>query len=216
VAYDASGETRVLGEGQLAEPSAVAVARDRTLLVLDAGAGAIIRLQSSGAAVGRIAADQALYGPRGIAVAEDGRIAVADTGNNRIVLLTPTGSAVQNVTGLKEPTDVAFLTDGTLLVAETGAKQLVIVRPDGRRVADWSMPVAYTVVGPHVAPLPGGGWVATIPEARTLWRMLPNGRAPQPLAIDYGWRKPVGVAAVPGGVVVTDGDGGSAVLVGLP
>ncbi len=211
------GAPRALAQGQLKEPSAVAVLRDRTVLALDAGAGAIWRIDMDTGKLGdRFAPDQGFYGPRGIAVALDGRVAVADTGNNRIVIIPSTGSGAQVIGGLREPTDVAFLPDGSLLVAETGAKQITIVRSDGGRVSSWPMPEAYTVVGPHVAVLPRGGWVATAPEARTLLRMAPNGREPQQWGVDTGFKKPVGIAVSAQGIVVTDTDAGTATTYRAP
>ncbi len=201
------GPPRAFAEGELKEPSGVVVLRDRSLVVLDAGAGALWRIDPSSGELGeRLAPNQGLYGPRGIAVTTDGRIAVADTGNNRIVLIPLSGGNPQYVEGLREPTDVALLPDGNLLVAETGTNRITIVRPSGEKVSGWSVPQAYTVVGPHVAILPRGGWIATAPEARSILRMAPNGREPQKWDIDPNLKKPVGIAASPFGVVVADSD----------
>lgn len=209
------GEARVLVEGHFREPSAIAVLPNRTLAVLDAGAGAVWRVQPDGTVAERLIPDEGLYGPRGIAVSADGTIAIADTGNNRILLLLPDGSR-QSLRNLKEPTDVAFLPDGNLLVAETGAKTLRVIRRNGDSVSNWSMPNAYTVVGPHVAVLPGGGWIATAPEARTLLRFPPNGRSPETWDVGVAWQKPVGIAASRAGVVVADADAAAVVRLGLP
>ena len=215
IALPPDGAPRALAEGQLAEPSAVAVLPDGNLMVVDAGAGAIYRLSADGQLGEKLVPELPMYSPRGIGAAADGRLVVADTGNNRLLLLAPDGSA-QTVGDLKEPTDAAFLPDGSLLVAETGADQLTIVKPDGQRVTSWPMPHANTVVGPHVAVLPAGGWVATAPEIRSVLRMPPGGRAPEIWAAEPDWRKPVGVAAGPSGVVVTDIESATAVLLSLP
>jgi DNA-binding beta-propeller fold protein YncE len=215
VAVPLAGEPRLLAEGQLREPSAVAVGRDRAIYALDA-AGGLLRIEANGTTGEPVPSDQSFFGPRGLAVAPDGRVAVADTGNNRIVLLSPAGGPSQVVGGVREPTDVAFLPDGNLLIAETGAQQVAVLKLDGQRDGTWPMPRAYTVVGPHVAVLPRGGWVVTAPEERALLRMASGGREPQAVALDANWRKPVGVAVGPAGVVVADAEGARVVLVGLP
>jgi DNA-binding beta-propeller fold protein YncE len=215
VALPPGGAPRALAEGQLAEPSAVAVLPDGNLIVVDAGASAIYRLSADGRLGERLAPEQPMYSPRGSGAAADGRLVVADTGNNRLLLLAPDGSA-QTVGDLKEPTDAAFLPDGSLLVAETGADQLTIIKPDGQRATSWPMPHANTVVGPHVAVLTGGGWVATAPEIRSVLRMPPNGGSLEIWAAEPDWRKPSGVAAGPSGVAVTDAGAASALLLNLP
>jgi DNA-binding beta-propeller fold protein YncE len=209
------GEARVLAEGQFRELSGVAVLPDRSLVVIDAGAGAAWRLSPDGV-LGERLVQEPMYAPRGIAAGRDGRIVIADTGNNRLLVVPPSGGAPQIIGGFKEPTDAAFLPDGNLLVADTGAKEFVVVKPDGSRVSSWPMPNAFTVVGPHVAVLPGGGWVATAPEDRSLLYMAPNGRSPQKWTPPAEFRKPVGIAAGRSGVVVVDVDAASAVLLSLP
>jgi DNA-binding beta-propeller fold protein YncE len=209
------GEPRILTDEQFREPSAVAVLPDRTIAVVDAGAAAVWRVQPDGMVTERLAPAEGLYGPRGIAAAADGTIAVADTGNNRILIIRPNGST-ESVRNLKEPTDAAFLPDGNLLVADTGAKSFRIVKRNGESVSTWSMPFAYTVVGPHVAVLPSGGWVATAPESRGLIRFPPNGRSPDTWDLGVAWQKPVGIAASRAGLVVGDSDAAAVLLLGLP
>jgi len=78
------------------------------------------------------------------------------------------------------------------------------------------MPNAFTVVGPHVAVTPGGGWVATAPESKTLMRMAPNGRSPETWDLGIAWQKPVGIAAGRSGIVVADPEAAAVVQIGLP
>src|SRR6185503_12303909 len=59
-----------------------------------------------------------------------------------------------------------LLSDGNLVVADSASRQIVVVRPDGSRVANWPMPGSLTAEGPHIAALPDGGWVATLPTNR--------------------------------------------------
>jgi DNA-binding beta-propeller fold protein YncE len=217
LAPDGGEPPRHLGEGRFTEPAAVAVLRDRTLIAVDAGAGAIIRIDpADGSILGRLIPEVGLYGPRGVGVSPDGRIAIADTGNNRIVIIPPTGAPPEVVGGVREPTDVAFLPDGTLLVAETGAKQITNVKLDGGRIGGWSIPESYTVVGPHVAVLPRGGWVATSPESKSVLRMAPNDRDPKPWSVDGGLRKPVGIAASNQAIVVVDADAATVTRYAIP
>lgn len=216
VALAPDGTSRLLAGGQFKEPSAVAVLRDRSLVVLDAGAGAAWRVDPSGVLGERLAPGESLYGPRGIAAAADGRMAIADTGNSRVLILSPGGAVTNRISGLKQPTDAAFLPDGNILVAETEARQLTVVRVDGQRVAEWQMPDATTVVGPHLALLPDGGWVVTAPETHALLRLLPNSRSLQPWTPNPGLQKPVGIALGPSGIVVVDSEAKTATLLALP
>ena len=206
-------EPRFLLEGELQEPAAVAYAPDGNILVVDGGAGAILRVDPrEGSVLGRIGADVGLYGPRGIAAGTDGRVAVADTGNNRVVVFPRGGGQPEFLTGLREPTDVAFLSDGGFVVAATGERRIVTVKPGGERTGSWDIPVAYTVVGPHVLALPGGGLIATTPEEGALLRIAADRNRYQRVNLEGSKRKPVGIAASPLGIVVTDGEGGRVTL----
>jgi DNA-binding beta-propeller fold protein YncE len=203
VALAPDGSARVLAEGVFREPAAVAVLPDDSLVVVDGGAGVVQRLSRDGRPGERLAAEESLFGPRGIGAAADGRIVVADTGNNRLLLVSSLGPP-EVIGGLREPTDAAFLTGDELLVAETGARLLTIVRLDGQRVASWVMPDATTVVGPHVAVLPDGGWVATAPDRRAVLRLPAGGSELEVWTAEGDLRKPVGIAVGPTGVVVSD------------
>jgi hypothetical protein len=210
-----NGEPRPIAEGQFKEPVGIAVLPDRSLVVLDAGAAAAFRMQPDGTGLERIFGEIGLFGPRGIATAGDGTIAIADTGNNRIVL-GKIGEGIQTVGNLREPTDAAFLRDGNLVAADTGSKNFRVVRRNSEVVASWPMPTAFTVVGPHVAVLPSGGWVATAPEAKTVLYFPANGRSPETWDLGVAWQKPVGIAASRAGVVIADPDAAAVILVGLP
>ncbi len=216
IAVSVDGTTRVLGEGVLKEPSAVVVHLDGTLVVLDAGAGAAFRMDASGTLGERLAPGESLYGPRGLALAADGRFAISDTGNNRVLILSPQGAVLNRITGVREPTDAAFLPDGNLLIAETGADRLSVVALDGRRIGDWRMPKSSTVVGPHLAVLPDGSWIASAPESRGFLRLRPGAREPQPWNPDPGAKRPSGVAVGSAGVLVADAETGSLKLLGPP
>src|ERR671931_1233601 len=188
------GPARALAEGEFLEPVAVAVRPDGSLVVIDYGAGGIWLLSRDGTVGEQVAPHAGLYGPRGIAAAADGRLVVADTGNNRLLLLAPDG-AVQRISDVLQPSDATFLPDGTLLAAETSAKQFAILRSDGQRVASWPMSDSDTAIGPHVAALPGGGWVATAPNEHSVLRMAPGGGSPETWLTDPRWDKPSGIAA---------------------
>jgi hypothetical protein len=213
---------RLMALAEAREPSAVAVTRDGQLLMLDAGAGALWLLDpTTGTVVERIAPQVGLFGPRGMAVAPDGRIAVADTGNGRVLIFAPgidapTTGTPQVLPDLREPTDVAFLPDGGFLVAATGEKRIVAVAETGERTASWAMPLAFTVVGPHLAVLPEGGWIATAPEDQALLRLAPDTRQLQRLLLEPPRKQPVGIVRTTDGIIVTDGAGAIALRYQLP
>jgi DNA-binding beta-propeller fold protein YncE len=209
--------TRLLGENSFVEPVAVALSGDGGLLVVDADPSVVWKLDPiSGQIIGQVDPEERLFHPRGIAVSDDGRIAITDTGNNRIVLLAPDGTPSAAIPGVTQPTDVVFMSDGNLLVAETGAAQIVLMRSSGERIGAWAMPPANTVFGPHIARLPNGGWVVTSPETHTLLYRASERSEVQSWATDPSLKKPVGVAAYPGGIIVGDATAGTVTAFSLP
>ena len=160
------GSSRLLGEGKLKEPSAVALFEDG-LAVVDSGTGMVFRMSLSGEIGERLFKEYPLYGPRGLTSTPGGDLVLADTGNDRLLIRTPDGN-VRAVTGLSQPTGGTLLPDGTLLAAEVGANRIVQLQSDGKRLTTWSMPQSVTVNGPHIALLPDGGWLVSLPEERAL------------------------------------------------
>ncbi|MGE3911460.1 MAG: PA14 domain-containing protein [Chloroflexota bacterium] len=207
------GSTRVLGEGSLTEPSAVAVA-DGGLVVVDAGAGKVTRMSVDGAIGERLFEAYPLYGPRGISITPTGALILADTGNDRLLVRQPDG-AVQVVPGLSQPTGGVQLGDGTFLAAEVGANRIVNIQADGTRIKTWAMPQAVTVNGPHVAMLPDGGWVVSLPDERAVMAH-PAGASAATLWVLGGVKKPTGLAVGPAGLYVSDVDGASVRRFDLP
>lgn len=205
VAVASDGTFRQLGEGRLKEPSAVAVRPDGSLAVVDAAAGRVVALDVNGKVGERLFPDHPLYGPRGLTVGPGGELVLADTGNDRLLVRGPDG-VVTTVAGLSQPTGAVLLDDGTYLVAETGASQIVQVQADGKRLTTWTMPDSTTVIGPHVARLPDGGWVVSLPNERALLARPAGAAGAAIWTLGSGVRKPSGLAVGPDGLYVGDAD----------
>jgi sugar lactone lactonase YvrE len=207
------GSARLLGEGRLKEPSAVA-SLDDGLAVVDAGAGVVLRMSFDGEVGERLFQEFPLYGPRGLTSAQTGELVLADTGNDRLLVRRPDGS-IQQVTGLSQPTSGVLLADGTLVAAEVGANRVVHLQADGKRLTTWTMPQSVTVNGPHVALLPDGGWLVSLPEERALMARSAGASSATLWTLD-GVRKPTGLAVGPGGIYIVDIDSQNVRQLDLP
>ncbi len=102
-------------------PTALAVDRDGSLLVADAGAHDVVRWSERGC---RTLAAGLLERPTGVAVAP-GRIWVADPPRHEVVALSPTGEVLTRVGGVGDgagrfhfPSAVAVAPDGEVLVVD--------------------------------------------------------------------------------------------------
>jgi hypothetical protein len=67
------------------------------------------------------------------------------------------------------------------------------------------MPQSVTVNGPHVALLPDGGWLVSLPEERALMARSAGASSATLWTLD-GVRKPTGLAVGPGGIYIVDID----------
>ncbi|MFO7631461.1 MAG: glycosyltransferase family 39 protein [Caldilinea sp.] len=175
----------------------VAVAPDGALLVLDAVAGPIYRIDAGGA-VTASPIQTSFYRPRGFDAGADGSIAVADTGGGRIVVLTPEGVMHAQYGGID--TDLAR---GQPVDALFGAAEpWAISAEDGRL---WNLGVdggltavqpTNTIDGPHMASLPNGGVVITDPLRRTFTAFTAAGQPMQQFAYTEQLVLPTGVATL--------------------
>ncbi|MDA8386503.1 MAG: hypothetical protein M0Z88_09635 [Actinomycetota bacterium] len=151
---------------RLVRPSGLALARDGSLLVADAGARRVRRIDGEGdirtiagggepgEGDGALATSVRLGRPAGLAVGSDGTIYIADRGNHRVRAVGSDGR-IRTVAGtgrsgkadgpartaqLKSPSDVAVAPEGVVLIADTGNRRLRSVRvrkaDDSRRSAD--------------------------------------------------------------------------------
>jgi hypothetical protein len=123
----------------LVDPEAVAVG-EGTLLVLDAGANAILVLDDRGRLLRRIGSHgtgrEGMSCPHEMAVGADGVIHVADSGNRRIqryaldgACLGPWGSYGDGPCQFRDPTAVAFDERGDLLVVDHYGHRIQVLDP---------------------------------------------------------------------------------------
>lgn len=135
-----------LGVGTLQAPAAVAFDSVGKIVVADAGADRVWRLDTdgfplfswggTGSTAGRFIA------PGGIAVSPTGQIYVADTGNDRIqrfslggVYIGAFGSTGSEPGRFREPRGLTFLADGRIAVADTGNDRVQILSATGAPLA---------------------------------------------------------------------------------
>src|SRR5690606_9053926 len=140
------------------EPVDVALTPDGRLLVLDALAAAIFRLDRATGEAAPLALQTDFYRPRGLGVDASGLIAVADTGGARVALLESTGAMVTQLGGPGtdlgdgQPVDV-LAADGRLWTVTAENGRLWLLDALGSLPL---MPRSSTVEGSHLAGLPNG------------------------------------------------------------
>lgn len=203
--------TSKAGSDLLADPVAVAVLGDGTLLVLDAEDGWIVRYSPDGRALGKIGGPSVrLYHPRGMAVAADGAIYVADTGGSRLVKLDASGTVVgtfgsrgEGRGGLDQPTGVAVTASGDPIALDPSLGKLMRFAPSGGAERAWLFDNGDTVHGPQLAVAPDGSLLATDPRAGTISRYTQDGAAQAIYTASTGLPGVSGVALGDGYVVVS-------------
>jgi DNA-binding beta-propeller fold protein YncE len=198
--FDAAGlPLQTITSDLFQEPVDVALAADGSLLVLDALAQQVFRVDEDGG-VELTPLQASFYRPRGLAVDAAGNIVVADTGGARVVVMGPDGAPLVEFGGQGSP-----LGRGQPVDALPGAGALwAISAEDGRLwnlTSDGSLTAIQpsgTVDGPQLAQLSGGRLLASDPARATFTLFSPAG---EPLA-QFGYvgelQQPTGVAAAPG------------------
>ncbi|RIK52342.1 MAG: hypothetical protein DCC57_10015, partial [Chloroflexi bacterium] len=198
VALDvATGDFVQVYAAEFQEPVDVALAPDGTLLVLDALAAALFRIDLATGEVAPLAVQTGFYRPRGLAVDTGGMIAVADTGGGRVVLLDASGALLAQFGGpatlLGQGQPVDTLAAGETLwtvTAENGRLWRLDVM--GSLAA---LPRSNTIDGPHLAGLPDGDFFLSSPAGRTLLYVAANGQPLAQVAHGGSLAAPTGVAA---------------------
>lgn len=185
---------------QFEEPVDLALAPDGALLVLDAVAHPIVRMQVAGDELGDavpVALDTQFYRPRGLDVDSLGTMLVADTGGARVVMLGSQGEMLSQfggpgtMLGTGQPVDT-LAANGVLWA---------VTAEDGRlwRLYDQSsltvMSRANTLDGPHMAGLPDGSFFITHPVDGTVRYYAAGGQPLREFAYPGAFIAPVGVGA---------------------
>ncbi len=120
------------GDGQLSNPSGIAVLASGQIAVADTGNNRISVFSREGVFSHHFDSeipDGGLAGPNGMDVFSDGRVVVADTQNQRIVIYEADGTFSQVLLGegqLATPTDVAVsVSESSIWVANLGANNIM-------------------------------------------------------------------------------------------
>ncbi len=199
------------GDVTLRDISAVAIAADNTLLVLDAEDGSIYRFTPDGKFVAKISGDAlGVYHPRGMAIGADGDIYLANTGGSRIVRLDPNGQpkASYGTKGngrgeLIEPTGVGVTASGDVLALDATQGKIVRYTASGAVANEWKFSTNDTVLGPQLSVDANGTIFATDTRNGHLLRFTPDGKLAGTYVGPDGLVDPSGVVAGKGYVIVT-------------
>ena len=133
-------------DGQLHQPSDVAVARDGTVVVCDSGNHRLVWFSPEGAMIKSMGERGEQPGqfnhPEGVTLDEDGTVYVADWGNNRVQVFASDGSLLRvfgtrGITpgSLRGPTGICLEEGGYLLVVDSQNDRVQRYRRDGRLVS---------------------------------------------------------------------------------
>jgi DNA-binding beta-propeller fold protein YncE len=138
--------TTIAGDGSpvaLSDPFGVAVAKDGTLYIADAGESNRIHKISPEGTLTTLAggkegfsdgagAAASFNSPSAIALDPSGNLIVADTGNNRIRKVTPEGQVTTIAEGFNGPIGVAMDARGNIYVADSYNDRIQMITADGQ------------------------------------------------------------------------------------
>ncbi len=194
---DAGAPLDELALPEFQEPVDVAFDPNGTLLVLDAVAQAIYRVDLTTGEYGALPL-AGFYRPRGLAVDAAGNVLVADTGGARVALLDALGGVVAQFGGPStwlgkgQPVDVLAVANGSYwaIAAEHGRLWRLDVLGSVPAVER-----ANTLTGPHLAALPDGSFFVSDPSRSTVIYVAPNGQPYGQLTAPNAFVNPTGVAA---------------------
>jgi DNA-binding beta-propeller fold protein YncE len=124
------------GKGRFDSPTAIAVDRNRNVLVADTGNGRIEKFSPNGTFVTSIGQFEA---PNGIAIDRAGNIYVAEIGSkHRVQKLAPDGTFIaQWAPGLYGPRRIGIGPDDSIYVVDSGRNRIVKFSSDGQVLASW-------------------------------------------------------------------------------
>lgn len=197
---------------QFQEPVGVTTGVDGSLLVLDAAAQQVFRVQGDGSSEA-VPLQTSFYRPRGLATDIAGNLVIADTGGGRVVVLAPDGSQTLQFggqgTALAKGQPVSALAPpGALWAISAEDGRLWNLTSDGSVTA---VQPTSTVDGPQLAGLGDGRLLATDPARASFILFTPFG---EPLG-QFGYpgelQLPTGIAATgtPEGDVIAVVDTGA-------
>jgi uncharacterized protein (TIGR03663 family) len=228
-AYLGSWGSAGTGRGQFSvrdSPQGLAVGPDNNVYVVDTwnqrievfSPGGTFLRQWGGGAIGSGVGQY--YGPRGIVISANGRVYIADTGNKRIQVytmrgryLTSWGTAGTAPGQFQEPSSVSVARDGTVYVSDFWNQRMQAFSPSGAYLRSWKVPewTFGSYDEPYVSVNAAGTRVfATQPQQQRVAEFTTTGR----LIGVFGSTSlttPVGVAALPNGLVAVSDSGADAI-----
>ncbi len=144
-----------------ANPYAVRILEDGSVLVAEYGAGRILRLSEPFDGEPEVIAD-GLEGPLGFTLTDSGRLFVTEAAGGRITAIDIDRDGRPRTLirgGLAQPEGIAMLEDGRLVVAEVGERRVVAIDPDSAEltVIAEHLPIGMPpIMGPPKTFLPTG------------------------------------------------------------
>jgi streptogramin lyase/4-amino-4-deoxy-L-arabinose transferase-like glycosyltransferase len=167
------------GGDAFGEISDIAVAASGEVYVLDAGRARLSLFTADGVYQRDIPIQDMYTGrSRGIFIDDQDRIWIANTPNGQIVATDQDGNVLQVLPVLPgtetQPVDVLVTADGAIYVTDVASSQLVRIRPELGVRDGWSIPVANSVDGPHLAQDSAGNIYMSVPEQGAVLRIEAN------------------------------------------
>jgi streptogramin lyase len=168
------------GSERFSEIADIAVSTAGQVYVLDAGRGLLSLFAADGDYVRDIPTQDLHSGrSRGLFVDDQDRIWIANTPNGQIVALDQDGNVLQVLPVIPgaetQPVDVLVTNDGSIYVTDVASNQLVRIRPELSIRDAWSIPIANSVDGPHLAQDSTGTIYMSAPEQGVVLRMDADG-----------------------------------------
>lgn len=207
------------GQDRFMEITDLATGPDGEIFVLDAGRARISVLNAEGEFVRDVPTDEYHTGrSRGLFVDDEGHIWIANTPNGQVVELAPDGSLLQTVPlapGQEtQPVDVAVTASGVIYATDVATNQLFRIQATASTRQAWSIPVANSGDGPHLALDENDTLLMTAPEPGLILKLGADG---EQAAWVVPWRtevppKLVGIAVAADGTVWVSDSHGSALI----
>lgn len=207
--------TQNAGAEPLQEPFDLGVDDAGQVYVLDPAAARIDLFTGDGVYLRQFnAAPDLVERARGLWVTPQGDVWIAHTPGGRVVQLSPTGELVRiiPIPGA-QPVDVAVDSNGVIYITDVEQQRLLRLDQNGQIVAEYTIPTANGIDGPHLAIDHQNALYITEPEAAAILKLSPDGQVlfhqklPAPSGVLV---KPIGIAVdTQGRLWTTDAQGGS-------
>ncbi len=206
------------GSERFLEITDLATGPSGEIFVLDAGRARVSVLDAAGEFLRDVPTDEYhSVRSRGIFVDDQNHIWIANTPNGQVVELDQEGTLLQSIPlapGQEtQPVDVAVTANGDIYATDVATHQLFKISANAAARQVWSIPIANSGDGPHLALGNEGTLYMTAPEPGLVLKLAADGERE---AWVVPWRtevppKLVGIAVAPDGQVWVSDSTGSAV-----